>query len=249
MVEAEIAAGLEKIERDHSVRVLFSCESGSRAWGFASPDSDYDVRFIYAYPRERYLSIDEPKETVEFITSQDLDYAGWDLRKALRLLRKSNPSLIEWIHSPIVYRDSDEFLAELRKLSDAHTDLARLDHHYASMARTNARDYIYREEIPRKKYLYVLRPLFCRRWIRTLGTIPPVSFNELVAATVSSAELPAIERLLAEKKGEGEMATAPRDLVLHSIIEAELELPEMESTREAKGAEDLDSFFRAWIGS
>lgn len=240
-----IGRGLDAIEAEHGVRVLFACESGSRAWGFESPDSDYDARFVYVHPGKRYLAIDEPKETIEFITSEDLDYAGWDLRKALRLLRKSNPSLVEWMGSPIVYRDWEGFLHALRELAASYIDLGRLDHHYGSMMRTNYRAYLLRDKVPRKKYLYVLRPLLCRRWIRDFGSVPPVAFAELVDGTVRSEEMPALERLLVEKRAGDEMAAGPRDPILHAMIEAEIDLPEIEG--EASNTGDLDGFFREWL--
>ncbi|CAN5432572.1 nucleotidyltransferase domain-containing protein [soil metagenome] len=244
MVE-KIGAGLDEIESRHEVRVLYACESGSRAWGFESPDSDYDVRFIYARSRDQYLSVDEPRDTIEFITDEDLDYAGWDLRKALRLLRKSNPSLIEWIGSPTVYRDTEGFLAALREQAALYLDLSRLDHHYGSMARSNYQTYLLRDEVPRKKYLYALRPLLCRRWIRAYRTSPPVPFSSLVEATIRPEEREALDRLLAEKRLGLEMVSGPRDPLLHAIIESEISLPEI--AEEAAPGSDLDEFFRAWI--
>lgn len=95
---------LDKIERKEGVRILHAVESGSRAWGFASPDSDYDVRFVYVRPKEDYLRLDEPKDVIEWQLDEVLDINGWDLKKALRQFAKGNVTLFEWSESPIVYR-------------------------------------------------------------------------------------------------------------------------------------------------
>ncbi len=117
-VRREIQRRLRAVEEEHDVRVLFAVESGSRAWGFPSPNSDYDVRFIYAHPREWYLSLDleQRRDVIECEIADDIDLSGWDIRKALKLFWQSNPSFVEWLHSPIVYRDQAEFAARARAL-------------------------------------------------------------------------------------------------------------------------------------
>ena len=106
-VDEEIQRSIDEIEQSENVTVLYACESGSRAWGFHSQDSDYDVRFIYAHPPDWYLSVDleKKRDVIERPILDDLDVSGWDLRKSLQLFRKSNPPLLEWLDSPIVYRD------------------------------------------------------------------------------------------------------------------------------------------------
>jgi uncharacterized protein len=99
----EIQACLSDIEKTHQVKIIYSCESGSRAWGFPSADSDYDVRFLYLHPVDWYLSIEDKRDVIEVPIKNKLDITGWDLRKALQLFRKSNPPLLEWLGSPIVY--------------------------------------------------------------------------------------------------------------------------------------------------
>ncbi len=90
-MERTIKAGLAEIEAQENVRIVYACESGSRAWGFPSSDSDYDVRFIYLHPLEWYLSIEKRRDVIERPITGVLDVNGWDLRKALQLFRKSNP--------------------------------------------------------------------------------------------------------------------------------------------------------------
>ncbi|MDO9488483.1 MAG: nucleotidyltransferase domain-containing protein, partial [Sphingomonadaceae bacterium] len=109
---------LHHLEREHDVTILFAAESGSRAWGFPSPDSDYDVRFVYAHRRDWYLSIEPARrDVIEQAIEADLDVSGWDLRKALGLALKPNPVLHEWLMSPIVYRQHDAMAAKLREFT------------------------------------------------------------------------------------------------------------------------------------
>ena len=104
-VRAEILTRMHNAEKEHGVRILLAVESGSRAWGFESPNSDFDARFIYVHPRDWYLSVglEEQRDVIEYPIVDDIDLNGWDLRKALRLFWKSNPAFVEWIQSPIVY--------------------------------------------------------------------------------------------------------------------------------------------------
>lgn len=108
---------LKGIEQNNNVKILYACESGSRAWGFASPDSDYDVRFIYIHNPDYYLSIDNADDVIELPVNEVLDISGWDIRKALKLFRKSNPPLMEWLQSPIVYACNEEFYAQMTALA------------------------------------------------------------------------------------------------------------------------------------
>jgi hypothetical protein len=133
---------LRRIELAHDVRVLYACESGSRAWGFASHDSDYDVRFIYVHSRDWYLSIEDRRDVIEEPISDVLDISGWELRKTLRLLRKSNPPLLEWLKSPVVYAVDEPFVADFRQLADDFYSPARCFQHYLHMAFGNAREYL-----------------------------------------------------------------------------------------------------------
>lgn len=246
-----IQKALERVEAERGVRVLFAVESGSRAWGFASPDSDYDVRFLYVHPVEHYLSVRERRDVIEAELPGDLDFAGWDLRKALGLLAKSNPSLHEWLGSPIVYRRDEAFMAEFVPLSQAWLSEAALLKHYLSMARSNWTAYLQGETVARKKYLYVFRPVLAARWIeRGLGA-PPMLFADLRAATLDDPAVDAaLDRLLADKARNVEMSLAPRDPTLHGFLGPEIErLSALEFERKPQRDDaELDAFFRRWIG-
>ena len=222
-MRALIAEKLADIERQHQVTVLYACESGSRGWGFASPDSDYDVRFVYVHRLPWYLTVLPGRDVIEQPISGDLDINGWDLRKTLGLLRDSNPTLLEWLRSPIVYR-AVEPCAAPRALAEEEFSLVRGYHHYVSMARKNLREHLLGEVVRYKKYLYVLRPLLAARWIREGRGAPPMRFAELASEMVTDpALLEELNALLAVKMRAGEAATSPRWPGLHDFILRELE--------------------------
>ena len=225
-MRAQIMQALRDIEARHDVTVLFACESGSRGWGFASPDSDYDVRFIYVNRLPWYLTVTPRRDVIELPISGELDVNGWDLRKALGLMRESNPTLLEWLRSPVVYRDDAAAMPRFRALSEAVFSNARGWHHYASMAKKNFREHLQADEVRYKKYLYVLRPLLAARWIRTQAGVPPMRFAELAQRTLDAvhdaALIEEINALLAVKMRAGEAATSPRWPGIHAFIEAEL---------------------------
>jgi len=224
-MRAQILDCLRRLEADHDVKVLFACESGSRGWGFASPDSDYDVRFIYVNRLSWYLTVEPGRDVIEQPISGDLDVNGWDLRKTLQLLRQSNPTLLEWLRSPIVYSEEADAAARLRALAEEGFSAVRGYHHYVSMAKKNFREHLRGEEVRYKKYLYVLRPLLAARWIRDGRGVPPMRFAALAETTLQDrALLDEINRLLDVKMRAGEAATSPRWHGLHDFIERELEV-------------------------
>ncbi|HZX32935.1 MAG TPA: nucleotidyltransferase domain-containing protein [Rhodocyclaceae bacterium] len=223
-VRQRVMETLADIEAEHDVRVLFACESGSRGWGFASPDSDYDVRFLYVHRLPWYLGVEAKRDVIERPISDELDVGGWELRKALRLLRRSNPTLLEWLDSPIVYREDPEAASRLCALAPAFFSPQRGRYHYLAMARKNFREHLLGETVRLKKYLYVLRPLLAVRWIdRGLG-MPPMRFADLASAMVDDPVLlDEINGLLAVKMRAGEAECGPRWPAIHDFIAGELE--------------------------
>jgi predicted nucleotidyltransferase len=237
-MRATIVACLAELERRHDVTVLFACESGSRGWGFASPDSDYDVRFIYVNRLRWYLSVEPGRDVIEQPISGELDVSGWDLRKALQLLRDSNPTLLEWLRSPIVYRQDEVFSARLRALAEEGFSPVRGYHHYVSMAKKNLREHLLGEVVRYKKYLYVLRPLLAARWIREGRGVPPMRFAELAQATLGDRSLiDEINALLEVKMRAGEAATSRRWDGIHAFIESELAVAQAHSMPAAPKAD------------
>ena len=149
---------LIEIEKRENIKILHCVESGSRAWGFPSPDSDYDVRFIYVRAKEYYLRLNKTRDVIEWQLDETLDINGWDLQKMLRLLHGSNPTVFEWKNSPIVYKTSDEWKSVSDVIDDYFNAKSGI-YHYLSMAKTNYREYLKGDMVRLKKYFYVLRPI------------------------------------------------------------------------------------------
>lgn len=235
----QIMANLAAIEAQHQVSILLACESGSRGWGFASPDSDYDVRFIYVHRLPWYLTVAPGRDVIEQSISGDLDINGWDLRKVLQLLRKSNPTLLEWLRSPVQYREDAQAAERLRSLAEEGFSAVSGYHHYVSMARKNLREHLYGEQVRFKKYLYVLRPLLAARWIRAGRGVLPMRFAELAQAMLDDASLMnEINRLLEVKMRSGEAATSPRWQGIHAFIESELAVAQAHVMAEAPASDN-----------
>jgi predicted nucleotidyltransferase len=212
-VRDEILRRMRSAEEEHGVRILLAVESGSRAWGFESPNSDYDARFIYANTPDWYLSVslEEQRDVIEYPIVDDIDLNGWDVRKALRLFSKSNPAFVEWIQSPIVYAQRGEFTERARELLPTAYSCEHGIYHYRSMARTNYRGYLQAELVPLKKYFYVLRPLLSVLWLERYGVAAPIEFHKLLHLIESNRPLVAdIEALLERKRAAPEMGLAAR---------------------------------------
>ena len=241
-----IISKLHEIEKQENVRILLAVESGSRAWGFASPDSDYDVRFIYVRNTGEYLRLDEPRDVIELPISGDLDINGWDLKKALKLMYKSNPTLTEWLTSPIVYIET-EFTDELRALAKEYFFRKGGLYHYVSMAEGNYREYLNTDKVRAKKYFYVLRPLLACRWILDKGTVPPMLFEDLMEAELPKELEPEVRRLLNIKMNSPEIKLIPRidninDYLDRSIAEIKT-LAEEYPPEDHEGWDKLNKFF------
>jgi predicted nucleotidyltransferase len=252
-VHDEIIQRLDGIERDEGVRILFACESGSRAWGFASADSDYDVRFIYVHPRDWYLSIEDRSDVIERPIDGVHDFSGWDLRKALRLFRKSNPPLLEWLGSPFVYRERGETARALRTLMAQRYSPRACAYHHLHMARGNVREYLKGDEVLTKKYLYVLRPLLAIQWIERQFGVVPTEFGTLVERLVPGGALrSAIDDLIERKRLGSEISRGPKIAPIGDFIEAELERHESNLALPIGSpptAEELDAIFREALES
>jgi predicted nucleotidyltransferase len=224
-MRARVMEELERLERERNVKVLYACESGSRAWGFASTDSDYDVRFVYVEKPDWFMGVDEPRDVIERPLDDELDVSGWELRKTLRLLRKSNPTLLEWLDSPLVYRREDAVTAQLRELAELFYSPPAARNHYLSMAKKNFRGYLQGETVRVKKYFYVLRPLLAVRWIDQGRGRPPMTFSELLKTVDDPQLLDEVAELLEVKRSADESLYGPRRPVLHAFIETELARP------------------------
>ena len=206
-----IVTQLGELAAERRLRLLYACESGSRAWGFASPDSDYDVRFIYARDRDWYLSLFPGPDVVELPVNDQLDVNGWDLRKALLLLRRSNGALIEWLHSPISYYVHKAAAGAMQALAKKAFLPETTSYHYLGMARKAAAHVLGQSLLRFKPYLYAFRPLLCCQWIIDELSPPPVLFQTLVTRYLPSGDTrEALDRLLALKHESTEASHMPR---------------------------------------
>ena len=245
-----IQARLKEVGKEHHIRILYACESGSRAWGFESQDSDYDIRFLYVRNVEDYITVEAPRDVIEIPADDVWDMNGWDLAKALKLLVKGNSNLLEWLRSPIQYIENPQFCQALLDLAKNSVSFKKLFYCYLGMARSNYREYLKGNEVWIKKYLYVLRPLLACHWIEHKQDLPPVRFEELVL--FASNDFPylnkPIEELLILKSGGLEKEMGPRIPELDQFIETMI-------AKEFSGDDvaleypiaQLNEIFRQWV--
>ena len=223
MIE-EIKKEIGRLETEHEIKILLAVESGSRAWGFASVDSDWDVRYIYIHRLEWYLKIDELKDSQEEILPNEIDLSGWELKKALRLFRKSNPPLLEWLRSPIIYAERFSTAGKLRALSAEYFNPKSCMYHYLSMAKNNFREFLQKDFVKSKKYFYVLRPVLACDWIKNENSFPPIEFQDLVDSQIEDESLKTkIASLLKRKMAGEELKEEPKIEILNEFLERKIE--------------------------
>lgn len=223
-MEDRIKQTLADIERDRSVKILYACESGSRAWGFPSPDSDWDVRFIYAHPESWYLTynVESKRDVIELPIVDDIDCNGWDIRKACYLFARTNGALLEWLGSPKRYIDVAGLPEQFGELAELAVNKTALCYHYRHMAKGNAREYINGHSVRMKKYLYVIRPLLAIRYILQFNKVPPVLFSTLVDAVCPDEIRADLQMLLNMKRDTPELGMGDAIPSLNAFIESEL---------------------------
>ena len=247
-ITLSIKEKLSQIEQRENIRILYACESGSRAWGFASPDckaetcysacktaeprpksvacldqtySDYDVRFIFVRPVEDYLRVKELPDFIDAELNEVYDINGWDLKKFFKQLYKSNPVIFEWADSPIVYRTTSEWEHVKANMQDFVLQVAMI-HHYRGMAKSNVRSSFATSEVVLKKYLYVLRSVLACVWIIQKHTVPPTEFMKLVEEVFPEELKALVDELLAVKMKSGEKEKVARIPQINLFIESKL---------------------------
>lgn len=240
----KILEKLKEIEAKRNIEILLAVESGSRAWGFASPDSDYDIRFIYRHEKDWYLSPWDKDETIEFMTEDDLDGSGWDLRKTFHLLLKSNAALLSWFYSPIVYVKNEKFYELFKPLADECFSPIAVSYHYLSMSKKYL-EACRSNEIKLKSYFYCLRTALTGKWILEKGTVPPVLFSELLVL-VNDFTRTKIENLVALKATKGESYDHPNDWELFGFLEKMILDNEEKSKTLSSGNSDKNEMERVF---
>ncbi len=243
---------LKEIEASEDIEILLACETGSRAWGFPSPDSDYDVRLIYKHELNWYLRLSERKDTIErMLDDREIDISGWDLRKSLRLLQKSNPPLLERIQSPIVYRANEPFVSELNVIaSQFYSRIANM-HHYLSMAKKGIDEISGTEKYRLKKFFYTIRAAVACKWIVERNDIPPIVFQEMLNGLEIQPDIvQRIDELVSLKatKNESYLHSGENDLMKFISRCIELGETNSKSLPSAKGdLEVLNTFFMSAV--
>lgn len=251
MTSDEIRTSLKRLEADNEVRVLLAVESGSRAWGFASPDSDYDVRFIYVPAPSWYFSVAERRDVIEAPGPNALDLSGWELRKTLRLFARCNLALNEWLGSPLVYSEAVGFRAEMQALVASFFNPIAATHHYRGMA-ASAIEGQTQTEVSLKRLMYALRAMLACRWIARESSQPPTEFARIVTHVCTAAERHWIEGYLRRKAVAQERETVSLDLKDWDALLGEIQAitlpPSGELTKSQGSLGDLDVILRKYAG-
>ena len=227
-MKALILQRLKEIESRYDVRILLAVESGSRAWGFASKDSDYDVRFVYVHRKEWYLSLIEGRDVIEEMESDGvMDFAGWDLKKALLLMGKGNCAFAEWLNAPIIYYKDEEFFKSVSNLKDDYFRKVSAVNHYYHMAMNHDKRYLEKRGCEMKRFMYHLRGLLAAKYTATYGTYPPVLFSDLVDTMINDkaikAEIADLVRLKQESREHNTMIVSDFLVAFASKVAADIE--------------------------
>ena len=246
-IEELIELKLREIEEKENVKILHAIESGSRAWGFASPDSDYDVRFIYVRPVEYYLRLEDRKDFIDWEMDETLDINGWDLSKALQHFHKSNATLYEWSNSPIIYLTTPEW-DKIKQTAEGYFSCKAAMYHYYGTANKNYHAYLLEDMVKYKKYFYVLRPILACKWIEKKKCPPPVQFDELVQEVLEEEMEPVVEKLLKAKRKmveaeKGERIEELNQYIVKHLTEYKEKLERMEDDRKPEW-KSLNRMFR-----
>ncbi len=223
-MQKEILEKLSAIEKENNIKILYAVESGSRGWGFASCDSDYDVRFIYAHATEWYLSIEDKKDFIEVPINDLLDINGWDIKKALLHYKKSNPTLMEWLSSPIVYMEDYNTAQKMRELLPAYFSPVPTIYHYLHIARNKFKEVMSTDQVKIKRYFYILRPVLACMWIEKNNTTPPMEFSKLITEQQLYGSLVNEIYKLLEKKTAGlEIDIEPKSPIIIDFLKGKID--------------------------
>jgi len=224
-IKNEILQKLRDTEQNYQVKIPLAIESGSRGWGFAAHNADYDCRFIYVHTKDWYLSILNKKDYIECASDAVFDVNGWDLKKVLTHIIKSNAVMFEWLSSNEIYIKDDTVVKLLQNLSDTFFNPIATSYHYLNTAKNKLTEILYADNAKIKKYFYALRPLTNLQYIHQYGKMPPMEYEKTLSAIEAPAEIvTAIKELIEEKRQANEHDLIPRNKQLVSYIKNEVEL-------------------------
>jgi uncharacterized protein len=222
-MDNRILQELKDIERKQGVEILYAVEAGSRAWGFPSPESDYDIRFIYKHSLDWYLSLDKKRDVIEKQIGEELELSGWDIKKAMSLLKKSNPSLLEWLHTEDKIIADKLFCQQVLPIQDQLFSAASCYYHYLKMSKSNWIRWKKDEEKKTKLTIHLLRGMLCCIWIRDHQRFPPIKFQTLYEQTIKDHKICEEAARLAALKKAGEKTLAGSLKWLGIFINNEME--------------------------
>lgn len=220
-MKEEIIEHINQLEKEKGITILLAVESGSRAWGCPSPDSDYDVRIIFKRSKSQYLNIDDKPDTINYFHGELLDINGWDIKKTLKLIRKSNATPFEWAHSPIKYKEVADFSSTILNLSKEYFQPRHTINHYKGIAKNSYLSNDLASKIKLKKLFYVLRPLMAAKWIIKKNEIPPMDIPKLIAIIEDDKIENRINELLEIKKSANEDYVHKMDKLIIDYISKE----------------------------
>ena len=207
---------LNEIEEKYNVVVLYACETGSRAWGFPSPDSDYDVRFVFAF--KDYLTVESPRDVIEFQVDETWDITGWDLKKSLQLFRGTNSAMLERLNSPIIYKEIDGFKGKLWDMTPQYFAPKAGMHHYLSMTNNIFTKDLQTDVVRLKKYFYALRTSLAALWIAQNQSVPPMTLGEL-RVNLPQKLASIMDEMIALKSVSNEKTEVQKNEELHDFIQ------------------------------
>ena len=251
-MKTRILEEIRRAEEKYGITVLYACETGSRAWGFPSPDSDYDIRLIYKHNIDWYLCLSKGKDNIEYMSDDKaIDLTGWDIRKSLKLLWKSNGSLLERIQSPVVYTEKEGFIdCYLELAKRCYSPIATM-HHYLNMAGKSYEEVKGKDEARLKRLFYALRGSMACKWIMDRDEMPPILFTKMVEELDLDSKLKEkIYSLIELKSTKNESYIHEKEEMILNFIDSTLEVAKEKASslksRDEKHV-DLDEYFREVI--
>jgi len=242
-MKQEIQKLLARIEEEYGIKILYACETGSRAWGFPSPDSDYDIRMLYVHPKDWYLQLGSPADTIDrMFADRELDVSGWDLKKSLGLLWKSNAPLLERMQSPIVYKSDEQFLFEFKKIAETAYSPVAVMYHFLSMSKKFQEDLINNDEYKLKRLFYALRTATATKWILEKSTAPKIVFWEMIEELdINEGLRERIQFLIALKATKNEDYIHSKEPLIENFIAQCIKNAEIGSKSLKGGNKDIEA--------